>query len=187
MEYSYFTIYLPFVQIDGFLISLATFCIVALACYTLVYMKLYKIEKGVPVPEVSHVTGNGEPSRVIETLKLLEKGDSFLIKDPLDALRAVKVVTDFNRRKRLKGDKMSFTTRRLPKRQTRAPTSSISMNIAGTNTSDSTVENNRPPITASAIGERNSPPAPTASAEGIMPAIESAQREALSAFGWSRR
>ena len=44
------------------------------------------------------------------------------------------------------------------------------MNIAGTNTSDSMVENTRPPITASAIGERNSPPAPNASADGIMPA-----------------
>src|SRR6185312_9045404 len=59
----------------------------------------------------------------------------------------------------------------LPKRQISEPRSSITMNIAGTNTSDRTVENSRPPMTASAIGERNSPPAPKASALGIMPAI----------------
>ena len=46
----------------------------------------------------------------------------------------------------------------------------INDNTAGTNTSDNTVENTRPPMTASAIGERNSPPAPKASALGIMPA-----------------
>src|SRR6185437_3980696 len=62
------------------------------------------------------------------------------------------------------------TTSRLATRQISEPTSSITMNIAGTNTSESTVEKIRPPITASAIGERNSPPAPTASALGVMPA-----------------
>src|SRR5579872_5240925 len=42
---------------------------------------------------------------------------------------------------------------RLVKRQIIAPTSSISMNMAGTNTSDRMVEKIRPPITAIAIGE----------------------------------
>src|SRR2546430_14060250 len=55
----------------------------------------------------------------------------------------------------------------LPKRQNKLPMSSISMNIAGTNTSDNTVENNRPPITASAIRERELPPAPHASPHGL--------------------
>ena len=32
----------------------------------------------------------------------------------------------------------------------------------GTNTSDNTVETSRPPITAMAMGERNSPPSPSA-------------------------
>ena len=39
--------------------------------------------------------------------------------------------------------------------------SSMTANTAGTNTSDSSVEDIRPPITAIAIGERNSPPEPT--------------------------
>ena len=41
---------------------------------------------------------------------------------------------------------------------------------AGTNTSDSTVETNKPPITAIAIGARNPPPSPRPSAAGAMPA-----------------
>src|SRR5215470_3834780 len=64
----------------------------------------------------------------------------------------------------------------LPKRQISPARSSITMNIAGTNTSDRTVENNRPPITASAIGERNSPPAPNASALGLMPLLAGTHR-----------
>ena len=48
--------------------------------------------------------------------------------------------------------------------------SSIIAKNAGTNRSDRNVETIRPPMTAIAIGERNSPPAPSASALGAMPA-----------------
>ncbi len=41
---------------------------------------------------------------------------------------------------------------------------------AGTKSSDSNVEMTSPPMTAIAIGERNSPPAPSAKALGAMPA-----------------
>ena len=41
------------------------------------------------------------------------------------------------------------------------PTSSIMAKKAGTNSSDNTVDTINPPMTAIAIGERNSPPAPT--------------------------
>jgi hypothetical protein len=37
----------------------------------------------------------------------------------------------------------------------------MTANTAGTNTRESNVEDIRPPITAIAIGERNSPPEPT--------------------------
>ncbi len=50
------------------------------------------------------------------------------------------------------------------------PTSSITVNTAGTKTSDSSVDMIRPPITAIAIGERKPPPSPRPSAEGNMPA-----------------
>ncbi len=53
---------------------------------------------------------------------------------------------------------------------TKRPTSSITVKNDGTNTSDSTVETSRPPITAIAIGARNSPPSPNAMALGSMPA-----------------
>ena len=47
-------------------------------------------------------------------------------------------------------------------RQPSLAMSSMTANTAGTNTSDSSVEDIRPPITAIAIGERNSPPEPSA-------------------------
>jgi hypothetical protein len=60
--------------------------------------------------------------------------------------------------------------KRLPIRQQNAEKSSIMANIAGTKISDSTVEKIKPPITASAMGERISPPAPKLKALGTMPA-----------------
>ena len=55
-------------------------------------------------------------------------------------------------------------------RHNRWPKSSITVKNAGTNSSDRKVETIRPPITAIAMGERNSPPAPIANALGAMPA-----------------
>ena len=55
-------------------------------------------------------------------------------------------------------------------RAKKRPTSSTRVNSVGTNSSDSSVDAVRPPMTAIAIGERNSPPAPIASALGAMPA-----------------
>ena len=51
-------------------------------------------------------------------------------------------------------------TKRLPNRPRNRDTLSMTTNTAGTNTSESAVEHNSPPITAYAIGARNSPPAP---------------------------
>ena len=48
--------------------------------------------------------------------------------------------------------------------------SSIIAKKAGTNTRESKVESTNPPMTAMAIGERNSPPIPNARALGVMPA-----------------
>ena len=52
-------------------------------------------------------------------------------------------------------------TKRANSRQPSLAMSSMTANTAGTNTSDSSVEDIRPPITAIAIGARNSPPEPT--------------------------
>src|SRR6266487_6272520 len=48
-------------------------------------------------------------------------------------------------------------TNRAMSRQPRRPTSSSTVKAAGTKTSDSTVDTTSPPITAIAMGERNSP------------------------------
>ena len=42
---------------------------------------------------------------------------------------------------------------------------------AGTNSNDRNVDTMSPPITAIAIGDRNSPPAPIAKALGAIPAV----------------
>ena len=62
-------------------------------------------------------------------------------------------------------------TNRLNTRHARRPMSSITANTAGTNTRDSSVEESRPPITAMAMGARNSPPESQPIAAGSMPAI----------------
>ena len=51
-------------------------------------------------------------------------------------------------------------TKRAKSRQPTLAMSSITANTAGTKTSDRSVDDMRPPITAIAIGERNSPPEP---------------------------
>ena len=76
-------------------------------------MKLYKIDKGIklPKPAVSKVAT--APSRVAQTLQALATGDSFLIKDELEALKASKVVRDFNGRERERANGRTFSTRRI--------------------------------------------------------------------------
>ena len=49
-------------------------------------------------------------------------------------------------------------------------TPSIRLNTTGTNSSDSTVDKSNPPITAMAMGERNSDPSAVEMAEGSIPA-----------------
>ena len=61
-------------------------------------------------------------------------------------------------------------SRRPNNRENSRPVSSMIVKNAGTKSRDSNVETRRPPMTAIAIGERNSPPAPNASALGAMPA-----------------
>ena len=72
-------------------------------------VKLYKIEKGIRIPDVTQAQ-NGRPSLVALTLAILEKGDSFLIKDALEAMKGEKVVRGFNKRGRSSG--RVFTTRK---------------------------------------------------------------------------
>ena len=76
-------------------------------------MKTYKIDKGIDLPAVAFSNGDNSTSRVVMTLALLEKGESFLIKDPLEAMRAEKRTRDYMRRERERGSKKQFAARRL--------------------------------------------------------------------------
>ena len=71
--------------------------------------KLYKIEKGMAIPEVEQAY-HGKPGAVALTMQVLELGQSFLVKDELEAVKARKTVQDISRR----GGKV-FTTRKVGK------------------------------------------------------------------------
>ena len=72
----------------------------------------YKIEKGIKIPDPVAGTSSGQPSRVTATLQLLENGDSFGIADTLDAMKASKIVRDFNARQRTSTQPRKFVTRK---------------------------------------------------------------------------
>lgn len=72
-------------------------------------MQLYRIEKGVKLPRPSRASGASTPSRAALTMAALAVGESFLIKDELDALKAVKSMMDMSRKDR------KFTSRRQDK------------------------------------------------------------------------
>lgn len=52
-------------------------------------------------------------SKAMETLKLLQAGESFLVRDVEDAVRATKSMRDYNARERRKGTKIAFASRRM--------------------------------------------------------------------------
>lgn len=85
-----------------------TICVAAAAAYN-GDMQLYRIEKGVKLPRPSRASGASKPSRAALTMAALAVGESFLIKDELDALKAVKSMMDMSRKDR------RFTSRRQDK------------------------------------------------------------------------
>ena len=83
-------------------------CVAAVGAYN-DDMQLFKIEKGVKVPPPSRPTTASQPSRAALTMAKLEVGDSFLIRDELEAMKADKSMRGMQRKDR------KFTSRRLPK------------------------------------------------------------------------
>lgn len=71
--------------------------------------KLYKIEKGIRIPPEARAT-NGRPGAVALTLQRLEKGDSFLVREELEALKARKIVRDASKK-----NGRGYTTRKAGK------------------------------------------------------------------------
>lgn len=77
--------------------------------------KLYKIEKGIKVPPVAVSHQPTAPSAAALTLQLLEKGESFLIRNELEALKAGKVVRGANARETARKSGKEFLTRKAGK------------------------------------------------------------------------
>lgn len=76
-------------------------------------VKLYKIETGIKVPPVAVSRKPSSPSAVALTLQKLDRGDSFLIRDELAALKAIKIVRDFNTREHARKNGKQFVTRKV--------------------------------------------------------------------------
>ena len=72
--------------------------------------KLFRIEKGIKLPAVSQSQSNGKASMAGATLAALEKGESFLVRDELEALRAQKRMRDMNSAHR---DVKGFASRKV--------------------------------------------------------------------------
>jgi hypothetical protein len=75
--------------------------------------KLYKIDKGIKLTPVAVSHRATLPSAAALTLAKLDKGDSFLIRDELAALKASKVLRDFQKRERARKGSRAFTSRKV--------------------------------------------------------------------------
>lgn len=75
--------------------------------------KLYKIESGIKVPPPAVSKGTAGISATGATMMALEKAQSFIINDPLAALKASKIVIDFGANERKRGGTRKFTTRKV--------------------------------------------------------------------------
>jgi hypothetical protein len=78
-------------------------------------VQIYKLEKGVKIPEVAQSFGSGQPGKVSLTLHAMEVGHSFAIPSELEALKAIKIVMDFNGREKKRANGKKFATRRVKK------------------------------------------------------------------------
>jgi hypothetical protein len=76
-------------------------------------MQIYRIEHGKKVPPISRPAPTNTMSRAAATMNELKKGDSFLVKDPIDAIRAAKVMRDLQRRERERSGTRLFTSRKI--------------------------------------------------------------------------
>ena len=76
-------------------------------------MKLYRIESGIKIPPKSNPKTTGTTSPTTATMQELKKGESFLIKDPVAAGSASKVMRDFMRRERARDGVREFVSRKI--------------------------------------------------------------------------
>ena len=75
--------------------------------------KLYRIDKGIKVPPRSQPTPSVQVSMAVATMAALAKGESFLIKDPFEAVKAEKRMRDLNGRQRDNGGGRVYAARKI--------------------------------------------------------------------------
>jgi hypothetical protein len=75
-------------------------------------MKLYKIEKGLKLPAPSRPKTASEISKAALTMRALKTGESFLIADLYDGLKAEKSMRDLNAAERGRSSGRCFASRR---------------------------------------------------------------------------
>ena len=75
-------------------------------------MQPYRIEHGIKIPPVTQPKASQLVSRAVATMNLLKKGESFLVKDPIEAMHASKQMRDLLRRERERSGNRQFTLRK---------------------------------------------------------------------------
>ena len=75
--------------------------------------KTYKIEKGVKLPPPGKAVASVQIGPTTATLAKLEKGESFLVKDALEALRAAKTMRDCQARERESKTGREYASRKI--------------------------------------------------------------------------
>ncbi len=78
-------------------------------------MKPYKIEKLIKVPAPSRPKTATTISRAAATMAVLEAGDSFLVTESMEAIKAEKSMRDMNGTGRRQRNGRRYVSRRLPK------------------------------------------------------------------------
>ena len=76
-------------------------------------MQHFRIEKGIKVPAIAQAISNGKPSMAVATMAVLKKGESFLVKDPLEAVKAEKRMRDLNARQRENDGGRAYVSRKV--------------------------------------------------------------------------
>jgi hypothetical protein len=76
-------------------------------------MKPYKIDKKIKVPPPSRPKIATTTSRAAMTMQTLGAGESFLVADPFEAIKAEKSMRDMNATSRRRKDGRRYTSRRL--------------------------------------------------------------------------
>ncbi len=72
----------------------------------------YRIDHNKKIPPIKNQNGDGKAGKARQTMELLGVGDSFFVRDPLDAVRATKTMRDYHGAHRDTPRPKKFTSRK---------------------------------------------------------------------------